>query len=496
MDRRTNLNPTYREAASRVFTCFWIFACTALLHGQSSFFTFPDIYSYAKNAPEGSWISRVAGEQSPDGPTVVVKIIDPDNGPGTDYTSLDDFAQNEKRDIVSANEIAVALCRSSNGSPDGPAQFYDWVTDPEHYVVVMADEGHRATARWDETRYRVVEYTTINSECIDVEIDYMVIDGLQMRIWGSGNSNDVIDPEEGGYLVVKNCFMWMDLTSTSGYGIDLKSDAAIFNCIIKGTGSKGVLVKYDGEVEVFNNTFIGWKNAILSDNGSVIRAVNNISREASEEPYLASDGGIFTADSDYNSSDQPGQALVQAPRNASQSPWYSGATPTNAIFVNAPGNDYHLKPGNIFTHAGAGPAANAGVPGVDIDQEPRSGPTTDLGADFEGSPAGLGDGGATPPQSAILYPNYPNPFNPATAISFQVSGAGEVELTVFNILGQKVRMLLAGQLPAGLHQAQWDGRDESGNPAAGGVYLYRLSVSAPAEAAGTFEQSRKMILLK
>ncbi len=488
MDCRNDFNRMNRGMLPRMLTCFWIFAFSALLHGQSPFFTFPDIYG------QGLRISPVAGGQSPDGPTVVIKIIDPDNGPGTDYTSLDDFAQNEKRDIVSANEIAVALCRSSNGSPDGPAQFYDWVTDPEHYVVVMADEGHRATARWDETRYRVIEYTTVNSECIDVEIDYMVIDGLQMRIWGSGNSNDVIDPEEGGYLVVKNCFMWMDLTSDTGYGIDLKSDADIFNCIIKGTGSKGVLVKYGGEVNVFNNTFIGWKNAILSD-GSVIRAVNNISREASEEPYLASDGGIFTTDSDYNSSDQPGHALVQAPRNSNQSPWYSGATPVEAIFVNAPNNDYHLKAGIIFTHAGAGPAANAGVPELDIDQEPRSGPTTDLGADFEGSPAGLGDWGAAPPQSAILYPNYPNPFNPTTAISFQISGASEVELAVFNILGQKVRMLLAGQLPAGLHQAQWDGRDENGKPAAGGVYLYRLEVKSRSEESAKSVQARKMVLL-
>lgn len=494
MDCRNDFNWMNRGMAPEMFTCLWIFALSALLQGQSLFFNFPDIYSYAKNPPQGSWISRLAGQQSPDGPTVVVKIIDPDNGPGTDYTSLDDFAQNEKRDLVSANEIAVALCRSSNGSPDGPAQFYDWVTDPQRYVVVMADEGHRATARWDETRYRVIEYTTVNSECIDVEIDYMVIDGLQMRIWGSGNSNDVIDPEPGAYLVVKNCFMWMDLTSDTGYGIDLKSDAAIFNCIIKGTGSKGVLVKYGGEVEVFNNTFIGWKNAILSD-GSMIRAVNNISREASEEPYRTSNGGIFTADSDYNSSDQPGRALVQAPRNANQSPWYSGATPANAIFVNPPGNDYHLKPGSIFTHAGVGPAANPGVPELDIDQEPRSGPTTDLGADFEGSPAALGDWGAMP-QSVILYPNYPNPFNPSTVISYELSGASEVELAVFNILGQKIRTLFAGQLPVGLHQAQWEGRDDRGNQVADGMYLYRLKVAAASEGVNTFEQTRKMVLLK
>jgi hypothetical protein len=183
----------------------------------SVFVYFQSLNAQAPDASsKGASINSSAGSpQSPlspnSGPTEVVKIIDPDNGPGTDYTSLDDFAHNEKRDLVSANEIAVALCRSSNGSADGPAQFYDWVTDAEHYVKIVADEGHRASAKWDDSKYRIIEYTTINSECIDVEIDHIVIDGIQMYITGSGPSNDVIDPEQGKKFIIKNCFLWMDL---------------------------------------------------------------------------------------------------------------------------------------------------------------------------------------------------------------------------------------------------------------------------------------------
>jgi hypothetical protein len=459
----------------------------------SVFVYFQSLNAQAPDASsKGASINSSAGSpQSPlspnSGPTEVVKIIDPDNGPGTDYTSLDDFAHNEKRDLVSANEIAVALCRSSNGSADGPAQFYDWVTDAEHYVKIVADEGHRASAKWDDSKYRIIEYTTINSECIDVEIDHIVIDGIQMYITGSGPSNDVIDPEQGKKFIIKNCFLWMDLSSNDGYGIDLKSDADIFNCIFKGTGYMGIQAMYSATVNAFNNTFIGWKHAIRSE--AVVRAVNNISREATGEPFAVKDNGIYTADSDYNSSDQPGKALVNAPRNSSHSPWYSGAAPNRDIFVDADHNDYHLKPNTIFGRKGIGPGANPGVAAYDIDLESRSGPKTDLGADFEPSPVGINDATPEIPQSLILYPNYPNPFNPSTNIAFDTGRLAVVLLGVYDIVGNKIRTLVDEMLPAGRHHLQWDGRDDLGKPVASGIYFYRLKVDRSS-------QTRKMHLLR
>lgn len=181
--------------------------------------------------------------QSPppeNGPVEVVRIIDPDNGPGTDYISLQDFADAEKRNLVSANEIAVALCRSSNGTPDGPAQFFDWVTDTARYVKIIADIDHRATARWDDNKYRIIEHTTLNSECIDIEIDNIVIDGIQMRLTGSGGNNDVLDPDAGDRFIIRNCYIWLDLSSGSGSGIDPKSAVEIYNCIFRESqGDRG-----------------------------------------------------------------------------------------------------------------------------------------------------------------------------------------------------------------------------------------------------------------
>ena len=75
-----------------------------------------------------------------------------------------------------------------------------------------------------------------------------------------------------------------------------------------------------------------------------------------------------------------------------------------------------------------------------------------------------------------LGANYPNPFNPQTAIPFAVAAAVEVRLEVFNLLGQRVRTLADGARSAGVHSVTWDGRDDLGRSVAAGLYIYRISV--------------------
>ena len=84
---------------------------------------------------------------------------------------------------------------------------------------------------------------------------------------------------------------------------------------------------------------------------------------------------------------------------------------------------------------------------------------------------------ATTPSTFALGANYPNPFNPATIIPFAVPAeAGDVDLTIYNVLGQPVRHVWNGPLAAGEYRLVWDGRDAQGQPVAAGVYLYQLQV--------------------
>ena len=73
-----------------------------------------------------------------------------------------------------------------------------------------------------------------------------------------------------------------------------------------------------------------------------------------------------------------------------------------------------------------------------------------------------------------LLPPQPNPFNPQTQIRFTLGEPGRVELAIYDLRGQKIRTLIAGELPAGPHAAAWAGIDDQGRGVASGLYLLRL----------------------
>ncbi|MFA6111487.1 MAG: FG-GAP-like repeat-containing protein [Candidatus Latescibacterota bacterium] len=77
------------------------------------------------------------------------------------------------------------------------------------------------------------------------------------------------------------------------------------------------------------------------------------------------------------------------------------------------------------------------------------------------------------PPAFTLGSNYPNPFNPGTAIPLSLPTGGVVRVEILNLAGQRVRQVQRGNLTAGRHELQWDGRDDAGQPVASGVYLCR-----------------------
>ena len=73
-----------------------------------------------------------------------------------------------------------------------------------------------------------------------------------------------------------------------------------------------------------------------------------------------------------------------------------------------------------------------------------------------------------------LEQNYPNPFNPTTQIRFSIPKSTHVTLSIYNMMGQKVRTLIDGQLSAGAHSTQWNGTDDNGALVANAVYFYHM----------------------
>jgi Tol biopolymer transport system component len=72
--------------------------------------------------------------------------------------------------------------------------------------------------------------------------------------------------------------------------------------------------------------------------------------------------------------------------------------------------------------------------------------------------------------------NFPNPFNPITEIEFSLPETGFTELVIYNVMGQKVRKLVAGTMTSGIHSMVWDGRNNLGQTVSAGVYMTRLQM--------------------
>lgn len=89
------------------------------------------------------------------------------------------------------------------------------------------------------------------------------------------------------------------------------------------------------------------------------------------------------------------------------------------------------------------------------------------------------------PEKFLLSQNYPNPFNPTTTISYQLPASGYVELSIYNVLGQKVATLVSEKQPTGIYKVEWNASGYSS-----GLYFYRMKTDKG------FAQSQKMILLK
>ena len=96
----------------------------------------------------------------------------------------------------------------------------------------------------------------------------------------------------------------------------------------------------------------------------------------------------------------------------------------------------------------------------------------------------------TLPTAFALADNFPNPFNPTTTIQYELPQAADVELTVYNVVGQPVRTLVAEHQSAGRYAVEWDATNDSGHSLSSGLYFYRL------EAGGEFLKVKKMLLLK
>jgi hypothetical protein len=100
-----------------------------------------------------------------------------------------------------------------------------------------------------------------------------------------------------------------------------------------------------------------------------------------------------------------------------------------------------------------------------------------------------GAGGDGVPARTDLLAAVPNPFNPSTRLRFALAVAGHARLTIYDLAGRRVAVLVDGHRHAGRHHVTWEGRDQAGRHVASGVYFYRLE-------AGSYRETRRMVLVR
>jgi hypothetical protein len=111
---------------------------------------------------------------------------------------------------------------------------------------------------------------------------------------------------------------------------------------------------------------------------------------------------------------------------------------------------------------------------------------------------GVKEESRTIPTGFSLHPNYPNPFNPSTTLRFDIEKSAMTEISIYNVLGQKVITLVSEELSPGTYSTSWNGLNAQGNSVASGVYYVRMASHQTASQGTTkeFTALQKLLLLK
>ncbi len=222
---------------------------------------------------------------------------------------------------------------------------------------------------------------------------------------------------------------------------------------------------------IVNNTIDGniasnFGGGIYCNNASPDIRNNIITSNIDYGVYIQGDSLEISFNDVWNNMFEYGGLVIEGMGNIHDDP----------LFVDPSMKNFHLQWDS--------PCIDAGDPDSPLDPD---GTIADMGAFYYDQNAGSDDYDLQITNYELS--NHPNPFNPSTTISFSIPNDSNVELSVYNIKGQKVRQLVSDQLSVDEHSVLWDGRDSNNKSVSSGIYFYRLKV-------GKFEKTKKMILMK
>lgn len=258
----------------------------------------------------------------------------------------------------------------------------------------------------------------------------------------------------------------------------------VVNCLFSGNGARGPTVCLESGEPTFERcTWATNAGAALELRGPVRAGIRHSVVASPGVPSGRSVGVVIVAAGEDSGPDLvdnlfgectdgairvEGEASVELAAMLEVARQARGLRSAELRFVDGTRGDFRLVPGATFDRdvgafSGSAPLRSPPVPfeGKDDDKEP----------------------------DVLLGPSVPNPFAPRTTIHFNVPAPSVVDLGVYNVLGQRVRTLHAGDLGAGEHTREWDGRDDRGEDLPPGIYFVRITI-------GDVTESRRLVLVR
>ena len=233
--------------------------------------------------------------------TEVIKIVDPDNGSGTNYTSLSAWEAGEQGDLTGArDEIAVAKCRCTGGTADTTNVTIDgWTTSSTQYIKIWTDpsESYRHNGTWQTgNKYRIVSSASWGQGTLRIAEQYVRIIGLQIDNTAVDQANGIVADSSAqstsSYLLISHNILRLSGGggSSSHYGINNIGglNSYVINNIVYGW-EYGINIGYSEvavNICIYNNTIVNCSSSCVvnySYSGANVRLYNNIAQGTSSE---------------------------------------------------------------------------------------------------------------------------------------------------------------------------------------------------------------------
>ena len=354
-----------------------------------------------------------------------------------------------------------------------------------------------------------IEQANSEISLVDVQLDQCDILNNHADIYAalriSGNISD---------FIVSNSLLSGNTSKryVGGAGFIGPKAGKVYNCIFSSNYSvfsdssrnaHGVSLGLEASMDFFNCTFFDSSDAggigLSARRGCEATVTNSIFWGCGDKPISTTTAaGLGNTITVNHCAIENGIDSIYVSDSLSTLIWGVGNIDVDPLFVDAQNMDFHLQD--------ISPCIGSGIDCIIIDEEWQCCPTSD----FEGNPR-PNPNGSNPDMGAYehilgapvgienisrqsltkfaLYQNYPNPFNPTTTICYTVGAHHDVpvqhvDLSVYNILGQKVATLVNKKQPAGSYEMEWDATGF-----ASGIYYYRLD-------AGDYKRVKKMVLIK